>query len=122
MDREGAKSPDPTGTPRIVTRTAGRPPSRPSGAANASPAPRAGRQASRSSQAASDRHTELPGRAKTSSEAKTGGFPPLVLTQIQFAKEMRGRFQSEQQNDTVATNWYEFFGDIQLARAKVPNA
>jgi len=45
----------------------------------------------------------------------------LVLTQIHFKKGMRGRFRGEQEDDKVATNWYEFFGDIELARAKVPD-
>jgi hypothetical protein len=127
IDLEGGNSTKPTETPRTVTPAAGRQPSRSSRAANDSHAPTAGRQASRSSRAANDsatndHDTDSRGQPKTSGESKADKFPPLVLTQIYFIKGMRGRFQSEQQSDTVATNWYEFFGDVQLARAKVPDA
>ena len=43
------------------------------------------------------------------------------MTQIYFIKGMRGRFGTGQEPEKVTNNWYEFFGDIQLARAKVPN-
>jgi hypothetical protein len=56
-----------------------------------------------------------------SSQRKLGEFPPLVLTQIYFNKGMRGRIAAGQVDEKVPTNWYEFFGDIQFARAKVPD-
>ena len=42
-----------------------------------------------------------------------------MLTQIHFLKGMRGRFGSTSERSQVEPNWYEFFGDIQLGRAKV---
>ena len=43
----------------------------------------------------------------------------LVLTQIHFLKGMRGRLGSTNERTQVEPNWYEFFGDIELGRAKV---
>ena len=50
---------------------------------------------------------------------KTPELSPLVLTQIHFVKGMRGRFGSTREHDRTEPQWYQFFGDIQLARAKV---
>jgi hypothetical protein len=47
--------------------------------------------------------------------------PSLVLTQIRFMKEMRGYLGSAE-HDEQDPHWYEFFGDVQLGRAKVANA
>ena len=48
--------------------------------------------------------------------------PPLVLTQIHFIKEMRGYLGSGGERDEQDPHWYEFFGDVQLGRAKVLNS
>jgi hypothetical protein len=48
-------------------------------------------------------------------------IPPLILTQILFAKGMKGRFGTGQENDTFQERQAEFFGDIQVLRAEVPN-
>jgi hypothetical protein len=68
------------------------------------------------------RSTTRPVPLKRPAGSKARELPPLVLTQIKFIKGMRGRFGSGLENNKVSTNWYEFFGDIQLARAKVPGA
>ena len=51
-------------------------------------------------------------------DTKAGELPPLVLTQIHFEKGMRGRFGSTSERSPTEIQWYEFFGNIQLARAK----
>ncbi|QEH32040.1 hypothetical protein OJF2_05090 [Aquisphaera giovannonii] len=48
-----------------------------------------------------------------------GAIPPLVLTQIAFSREMKGRFGTGKADDQAATRHAEFFGDIQAARAEV---
>ncbi len=50
---------------------------------------------------------------------KTEEYQSLILTQIHFVRGMRGRFGSTGEYDRVEPQWYQFFGDIQLARAKV---
>jgi hypothetical protein len=47
-------------------------------------------------------------------------YPLYDLTQVHFTKGMRGRYGSGKETDTVETRWSEFFGDIESARAKVP--
>ncbi len=47
--------------------------------------------------------------------------PPLVLTQIKFKTGMRGRFGVGKANDAAETRWSEFFGDVETARARVPD-
>jgi hypothetical protein len=49
-------------------------------------------------------------------------IPPLVLTQIKYNKEMRGRFGTGKQDDVTEQRWAEFFGDVETARCNVPNA
>ena len=44
---------------------------------------------------------------------------PLVLTQIKFTKEMKGRFGTGRDTDKTAVRWADFFGDIESARAVV---
>ena len=70
-------------------------------------------------------------RARDALEPRTGAaapdaqadkLPPLVLTQIHFMKGMRGRFGSTAERDQTEPHWYDFYGDIQLARAKVETA
>jgi hypothetical protein len=63
-----------------------------------------------------------PRQASASIDPKTGELRPLVLTQIHFIKEMRGYFGSGGERDPQEPQWYEFFGNVQLARAKVPDA
>jgi len=48
-------------------------------------------------------------------------IPPLVLTQIKFTREMKGRFGTGKTTDRTETRWAEFFGDIEAARTPVPN-
>ncbi len=64
-------------------------------------------------------HQDQP--ADAGADPKAGELPPLVLTQIGFVKGMRGRFGSTSERDPTEVQWYEFFGDIQLARAKIAN-
>jgi lipopolysaccharide export system protein LptA len=52
---------------------------------------------------------------------KKDQLPPLVLTQIKFTREMRGRFGTGKGSDKTETRWAEFFGDIEAARALVPS-
>ncbi|MBV8486655.1 MAG: hypothetical protein JO161_00115 [Planctomycetaceae bacterium] len=47
--------------------------------------------------------------------------PVLVLTQIAFSREMKGRFGTGKATDQTATRWAEFFGDVQTARCAVRN-
>jgi hypothetical protein len=60
---------------------------------------------------------DQPGKKRNKSNA----LPPLVLTQIKFSREMRGRVGTGKATDTAETRWAEFFGDIEAARARVPN-
>jgi len=46
---------------------------------------------------------------------------PLVLTQIKFQTEMRGRFGTGKADDVTEQRWAEFFGAVETARAEVPN-
>ncbi|MDG3007395.1 hypothetical protein [Paludisphaera mucosa] len=46
---------------------------------------------------------------------------PLVLTQIKFVREMRGRFGSGKQDDVDEQRWAEFFGAVETARGTVAN-
>ncbi|MDR3623403.1 MAG: hypothetical protein P4L85_28985 [Paludisphaera borealis] len=48
-------------------------------------------------------------------------LPPLVLTQIKFNKEMRGRFGTGKQDDVTEQRWAEFFGGVETARCEVPS-
>jgi hypothetical protein len=48
-------------------------------------------------------------------------IPDLVLTQIRFTREMKGRFGTGKTTDRTETRWADFFGDIEAARAVVPN-
>jgi hypothetical protein len=107
-DSEGDADRASGSSPRIVTPTSARAPYR----ANSSSGTGAGGKGRSSS----------PEGRQGSNQPKTGDFPPLVLTQIRFNKGMRGRVAAGQVDEKVATNWYEFFGDIQFARAKVADA
>ena len=68
---------------------------------------------------ARSRSSTPPEPATASDDIKAGELPPLVLTQIHFEKGMRGRFGSTSERAPTEVQWYEFFGNIQLARAKV---
>ncbi len=48
-------------------------------------------------------------------------IPDLILTQIKFTREMKGRFGTGKAADQTETRWAEFFGDIEAARAVVPD-
>jgi hypothetical protein len=59
---------------------------------------------------------------KTQTEANDRSKKPvLVLTQIAFSREMKGRFGTGKASDQTATRWAEFFGDVQTARCAVRN-
>jgi hypothetical protein len=109
LDPDGDTKKNPSLTPaeRTVTPTSGRAPNRSN--------PTAG------TAAATIRSTAPPPDANGPKELKTGEIPPLVLTQIYFQKGMRGRYEGGAETDTLKTRWSEFFGDVQLARAKVTN-
>jgi hypothetical protein len=98
-----------TTTRRSVTPIAGRAPTR-AGHTTGAAATRA-----RSTTSASTHGTTR------SAQTSTDEIPPLILTQIRFATEMRGRFGTSKGDDTTETRWAEFFGDIQSARAQVDN-
>jgi hypothetical protein len=59
--------------------------------------------------------------AQPAAPAATRQVPPLILTQIFFINGMHGRFGTGQANDTSQERWSEFFGDVELMRAEVPN-
>lgn len=61
-------------------------------------------------------------RAAVPNRAKARAVPPLVLTQIHFTTEMHGRFGTGRATDTTETRWADFFGDVEVLRAKVANA
>jgi hypothetical protein len=64
------------------------------------------------------------GTRSAKSDGKTterNGPPPLILTEIHFFKEMRGRFGTGQNGDSTENRWSEFFGDVQVRREEVPN-
>ena len=48
--------------------------------------------------------------------------PPLKLTQIIFNDEMHGRFGTGKETDKTETRWADFFGDVQVLHAAVPDA
>ncbi len=60
-------------------------------------------------------------KADQKTEAGKPDVPPLVLTQIKFTTGMRGRFGVGKASDSTETRWAEFFGDVETARAKVPD-
>jgi hypothetical protein len=47
--------------------------------------------------------------------------PPLVLTQIFFTDEMHGRFGTGRSADAAETRFADFFGDVEVLRARVPD-
>jgi hypothetical protein len=67
------------------------------------------------------RGTTKNARSQRADQPAAAEGPSLVLTQVHFNKEMRGRYGSGKETDTVETRWSEFFGDIETCRAKVPN-
>ncbi len=50
---------------------------------------------------------------------KKPALAPLVLTQIRFQGEMRGRFGTGQERDVVEQRWAEFFGAVETMRGAV---
>ena len=48
-------------------------------------------------------------------------LPSLMLTQIHFTREMHGRFGSGKATDAAEDRQADFFGDVEVLRAKVPN-
>lgn len=49
-------------------------------------------------------------------------LPPLVLTQIHFTQEMRGRFGSGKDADKTEPRYADFFGDVEALRARVADS
>ena len=108
LDSGPNNDPDPKPTLRTVTNTSG-------GAAKRS-------NTAVGTAAIQTRSTILPPAQTEATEAKTSEFPPLVLTQIRFEKGMRGVYLAGAGVAAYKARWSEFFGDVQLARAKVKNA
>lgn len=46
-------------------------------------------------------------------------IPPLILTQIQFARSMHGRFGTSNKSGESGTRTAEFFGDVEVIRSPV---
>jgi hypothetical protein len=46
---------------------------------------------------------------------------PLKVTQIMYADEMHGRFGTGKEQDTVDPRWADFFGDVEVLHAPVPD-
>ena len=108
LDGGGPAGAKPAGTARTVTPTSRR----------------SSIETTRSTTASSARNrtSTQPQRIDAPADAEASELPPLVLTQIHFLKGMRGRFGSTGERDPTEVQWYEFFGNIQLARAKAVNA
>ena len=105
---KSSKSSSGSGTSgRIVTPTSGRSPDQSDRATGSTSGKTKGKASSR--------------RTKKSEEAEADEIPSLVLTQITFNKGMRSQPGTGGEDDKLATHWYEFFGDVQLGRAKVPD-
>ncbi len=104
LDDGNSPSAKPVGTARTVTPAS----SRSSTTTTRSTTPPSGK----------SRSSIQPQPADAPADAKAGELPPLVLTQIHFEKGMRGRFGSTSERAPTEVQWYEFFGNIQLARAK----
>jgi hypothetical protein len=56
---------------------------------------------------------------RVSVDNRVNKLAPLVLTQIHFLKGMRGYLGSSNKHSQLEPHWYDFFGDIELGRAKV---
>ncbi len=48
-------------------------------------------------------------------------LPPLKVTQVVYTDEMHGRFGTGKDRDTTETRWADFFGDVEVLNALVPN-
>jgi len=108
---------------------------KPGGDKKPSPAPKAnGRTVTPTSGRVSDRSSRATDSASAKTKGKTSSplttkpaeptadeIPSLVLTQISFIKGMRSQPGTGGEDDKLRTHWYEFFGDVQLGRAKVPD-
>ena len=57
--------------------------------------------------------------SKTKAKEKAKPLPPLKLTQVNFSRQMKGRFIAGK--DRTETRWADFFGDVQALNAKVPD-
>jgi hypothetical protein len=58
-------------------------------------------------------------RSRTSRQPETKSVPRLILTQIQFAREMHGRFGTSNKSGASETRIAEFFGDVEVIRSPV---
>jgi hypothetical protein len=69
-----------------------------------------------------------PGAANTKDTTQTKGtqprkpvLMPLKVTQIVYADEMHGRFGTGKEQDTTDPRWADFFGDVEVLHALVPD-
>ncbi|MDE2506103.1 MAG: hypothetical protein KGM43_02720, partial [Planctomycetota bacterium] len=53
---------------------------------------------------------------------KPAAPPKLMLTQVAFSREMRGRLGSGQEDDVSEPRWADFLGDVETLRATAPDA
>jgi hypothetical protein len=106
---EGAKNPTPDqdGIRQPATPALRRTSNTPSGTTGASSAKAKSKTSSSSS--------------RKSAASKAEEIPSLVLTKITFGKGMRSQPGTGDKDDKLKIHWYEFFGDVQLGRAKVPD-
>jgi hypothetical protein len=68
------------------------------------------------------------GAASTRDKPEANGTPPrkptlmpLKVTQIVYADEMHGRFGTGKEQDTTDPRWADFFGDVEVLHALVPD-
>jgi hypothetical protein len=106
----GLNPQDPVANQRTIIRTSGPPSGRPSGTK-----PGAKRKPARPATASSDTDK------KQTPSSPRNALQPLILTQIEFAREMKGRFGTGKEADKTETRWAEFFTNVQAARAPVRN-
>jgi hypothetical protein len=60
-----------------------------------------------------------PGKPRGNPSNSTNTVPPLILTQIKYSKEMRGRFGTSNKEGASETRVAEFFGGVEVIRTPV---
>lgn len=65
------------------------------------------------------RNADAVGAGVAAPERPQSLLKPLVLTQIKFETEMRGRFGTGRADDVTEQRWAEFFGAVETARGEV---
>ncbi len=116
-DAPGTRSPKLTATQRTVHTTSG--PASTSGSGSGSNTSSSSRSRKPHDQKAQTKNTKKRDKASATRDSKEKEELPLVLIQVLFNKEMRGRFGANGENDDTEHRWCEFFGDVQAARANV---